>query len=82
MSNDLRISLRTPLYFKEGNGSIRLDILVHKYRALQTYKLSIHVYKQGYLLNKYENAHAFEVLKRLASWVRDYGTKPEKAKNG
>lgn len=82
MSNDLIISLRTPLYFPEGNGSIRLDILVHKYQIAETYKLSIYVYKKGTLLNKYASAHTPSVLKRLAGWVRDFGTKPEKVKNG
>lgn len=79
--NSQTISLRTPLYFPEGNGSIRLDILVHKYKILQTYKLTLNVYKKGQLLETYENLNILAVLKELTRWVRDFGTKPEKEKN-
>lgn len=66
MSNT--ISLRMPLLFPEGNGSLRLDILVQKYGHLVNYTYSCHVYKQGRKIEEYQTERIFKMLKHLSKW--------------
>lgn len=81
MPNDLTISLRMPLYFPDGNGSLRLDIPVRRYEVLASYTFALSVYKKGVLLEEYRSPSFLNVLREIERWYRDFGTKPEKVTN-